>query len=97
MIEVAWASATTGAYSVAIVLEALDRRMLLRDVTTAMSDLGVNIIEAQTHSDRRRHVATLRFTVELPDAAHLDHTLVALRRIDGVFDANRYVPGRSGT
>jgi GTP pyrophosphokinase len=97
MIEVGWASATTGAYSVAIVVEALDRTKLLRDVTVAMSDLGVNITEAQTHSDRRRHVATLRFTVELPDAAHLDHTLASLRRIDGVFDAQRFVPGRSAS
>jgi GTP diphosphokinase / guanosine-3',5'-bis(diphosphate) 3'-diphosphatase len=95
MIPVSWATGTAGAYSVAIVVEALDRRLLLRDVTTTLSDLGVNIIEAQTHSDRRRHVATLRFTVELPDAAHLDHTLSALRRIDGVFDATRFVPGRS--
>ena len=38
--------------------------------------------------------------VELAEASHLDHTLAALRRIDGVFEAHRTSAGgarRSGT
>jgi len=97
MIEVDWAPSAAGAYRVAIVIEALDRTKLLRDVTTTIGDLGVNITEAQTHSDRRRHVATLRFTLELPDTSHLDNVLRAVRRIDGVFEADRHVPGASST
>ncbi|MFP5225255.1 MAG: RelA/SpoT family protein, partial [Actinomycetota bacterium] len=92
MLEVGWADAVEGAFSVAIVVRALDRTRLLRDVTETLSDLGVNITESQTHSDRRAHQAALRFTVELPDATHLDTVLSALRRIDGVFDADRVVP-----
>lgn len=94
LLEVAWADAISGAFSVGIVVEAIDRTKLLRDVTTTLSELGVNITEAQTHSDRRAHQATLRFTVELPDAAHLGAVLGALRRIDGVYDADRVAPGR---
>ena len=30
-----------------------------------------------------------RFVVELAETGHLDHTLAALRRIDGVFEARR--------
>lgn len=94
MIPVEWSQSTlASAYRVGIVIEALDRTKLLRDVTSTIGDLGVNITEAKTHSDRRRHVATLHFTVELPDATHLDRVLHALRNIDGVFDASRHVSG----
>ncbi len=37
----------------------------------------------------RDRVVTGRFVVELAEVGHLDHTLAALRRIDGVFEARR--------
>ena len=51
----------------------------------------MNIVSATTHVGKDR-IATLRFTFELADIAHLSSILAAVKRVDGVFDAYRIVP-----
>ncbi|HEX9891551.1 MAG TPA: ACT domain-containing protein, partial [Actinomycetota bacterium] len=68
------------------------RKKLLGDVATVISDAQVNILEASTTTGKDR-VARFRFTFELADIAHLDSILKAVRKVDGVFDARRVVPG----
>jgi GTP diphosphokinase / guanosine-3',5'-bis(diphosphate) 3'-diphosphatase len=91
LIEVSWAAGKPTSFMVSIQIEALDRQKLLRDVATVLGDQRVNIVNASTHTGRDR-IATLRFTFELGDAAHLSSILSAVKRIDGVFDAYRIVP-----
>jgi len=92
-IDVQWDTGRAGAFTVGIMIQALDRTKLLRDISTAISDLGVNILASSTQSDPRTRTATLRFTVELADAAHLDHILSQLKRVEAVYEAARIVPG----
>ncbi|HEX9774967.1 MAG TPA: bifunctional (p)ppGpp synthetase/guanosine-3',5'-bis(diphosphate) 3'-pyrophosphohydrolase [Actinomycetota bacterium] len=94
-IDVAWDGARAGSFTVGIMVHALDRTRLLQDVSTAISEMGVNIVGCSTMSDPRTRTATQRFTVELADAAHLTHILGQIRRIDGVYDATRIVPGQA--
>ena len=92
LIEVSWTPGRQTSFAVSIQVEALDRRKLLQDVATVLGDQHVNIIAASSNTGRDR-VATLRFTFELADIAHLSSILSAVKRVDGVFDANRVVPG----
>jgi GTP pyrophosphokinase len=92
LIEVSWAAGKATSFAVSIQIEALDRQKLLRDVATVLGDQRVNIVAASTRTGKDR-IATLRFTFELADAQHLSSILSAVRRIDGVFDAFRVVPG----
>jgi GTP pyrophosphokinase len=94
MVEVGWDTSIPAGFTVSIQVEALDRQKLLRDVTTAISDLGVNIMSTSSNTNPRTRVASLRFTMELADAAHLDHILSSVKRVDGVYDAFRVIPGR---
>jgi guanosine-3',5'-bis(diphosphate) 3'-pyrophosphohydrolase len=91
VIEVSWAAGKATSFMVSIAIEALDRQKLLRDVATVLSDMRVNILTASSHTGRDR-IATLRFTFELADAAHLSSILSAVKRVEGVFDAYRVVP-----
>ena len=93
MLEVSWDSARPTTFQVAILVEALDRQKLLRDVTTTISDLGVNILSASSMTNPKTRVASLKFTVELADPAHLEHIIGSVKRVDAVFDAYRIVPG----
>jgi GTP diphosphokinase / guanosine-3',5'-bis(diphosphate) 3'-diphosphatase len=95
IVEVGWDSSIAAGFTVSIQVEALDRQKLLRDVTTAISDLGVNIMSTSSNTNPRTRVASLRFTMELGDPAHLDHILSAVKRVDGVYDAFRVIPGRA--
>ena len=73
-------------------VEALDRVRLLSDVATNLSDSHVNILSATSATGRDR-ITRLRFTFELADIAHLSSVLASVKRVDGVFDAYRVVPG----
>jgi GTP diphosphokinase / guanosine-3',5'-bis(diphosphate) 3'-diphosphatase len=92
MIDVTWRPGKGTSFVVAIQIEALDRKKLLGDVATALSEQSVNIISASTIVDKDR-IARLRFTFELADITHLTGVLQAVRKVDSVFDAYRVVPG----
>ena len=72
---------------------ALDRSRLLRDVANALSEQHVNIVACSTHTGGDR-VAKMHFEFELADPSHLESVLRTIKRIDGVYDAFRSVPGR---
>ncbi|MEA2477612.1 MAG: diphosphokinase / guanosine-3,5-bis(diphosphate) 3-diphosphatase [Actinomycetota bacterium] len=91
MVEVWWDERQRGTFEVGIQIEALDRTKLLRDVTTAMSDQGVQIVSSTTRVGRDG-ISTLTFTFELADPNHLEHILQSVRRVDSVFDVYRVVP-----
>jgi GTP pyrophosphokinase len=91
LLDVTWNTSTPSSFRVTVQVEALDRKHLLRDITTVLGDLHVNILSAQVTTQRDR-VAYLRFTFELADIAHLDHIFNQVRRIDAVYDAYRVVP-----
>jgi GTP pyrophosphokinase len=76
-------------------VEALDRTKLLRDVTTTISDLGVNILSASSQTNPRTRTAALKFSIELADPTHLQHILAQVKRVEAVYDAYRLVPGRA--
>ena len=92
MVEVAWGAGGVGTFAAWIQVESLDRPRLLRDVTTALADVGANIIASSSATSRER-VAVLRFEIELSDVATLDHAIDEVKAIDGVYDAYRLVPG----
>ncbi|CAN5248445.1 GTP pyrophosphokinase [soil metagenome] len=94
LISVRWNPSAPSTFRVTVQVEALDRKHLLRDITTVLGDLQVNILSAQV-TTRRDRVAFLRFTFELADIAHLDHTLKQVRRVASVYDAYRVVPWRA--
>jgi guanosine-3',5'-bis(diphosphate) 3'-pyrophosphohydrolase len=91
IIDVEWGPDQEGTFFVWLQIEALDRPRLLRDVTTALSDLGANI-HASSSTTGRDRIAKLRYEVELSDGRLLDRSLAALHEVDGVFDAYRLGP-----
>jgi GTP pyrophosphokinase len=94
LIDVDWDTSATAMFRVTMQVDALDRKHLLRDITTVLGDLHVNILSAQV-TTRRDRVAKLRFTFELADIAHLDHILAQVTRVDSVYDAFRVIPRKS--
>ena len=91
-IDVQWRPGRGTSFAVTIQVEALDRKKLLADVATALSEQQVNILSASSTSDKDR-VARLRFTFELADIAHLASVLQTVKKVDAVFDAYRVMPG----
>ena len=91
MISAWWHEHRQGTFVVSIQIEALDRTRLLRDVTAAISDQGIQIVASSTRTGKDG-IATLSFSFELADASHLDHVIQSVRKVDSVFDVFRMVP-----
>jgi guanosine-3',5'-bis(diphosphate) 3'-pyrophosphohydrolase len=88
LVDVEWNSTASGVFLVNMQVEALDRARLLSDITSALSDLHVNILSASVTTTRER-IAMSRFTFEMADPKHLGSVLRAVRNVEGVYDAYR--------
>ncbi|RMX00646.1 bifunctional (p)ppGpp synthetase/guanosine-3',5'-bis(diphosphate) 3'-pyrophosphohydrolase [Allofranklinella schreckenbergeri] len=93
IIDVQWsqsagAESTRNVYPVDILLEAHDRQGLLRDISDVLARERTNVIGVQTRS-HRNHSATMTFTIEVPNATHLQAVLAAVAQVPGVRTARR--------
>jgi GTP diphosphokinase / guanosine-3',5'-bis(diphosphate) 3'-diphosphatase len=91
IIEVEWDVAASTTYQVEIYIEARDRTGLLRDVTLALAEAGVNVLSANISTDKQG-IATMRFLFELGNMEQLGAVLQRVRGLDGVFAADRMMP-----
>ncbi|WP_338701263.1 HD domain-containing protein [Streptomyces sp. Q6] len=87
-IGVHWADAQSAEYRVTLLAESFSRPHLLADLTEAIALEGVAIISATVEppaQGRVRHT----YTLQLPDAAHLQGLMRAMRNVPGVYDVGR--------
>ena len=96
LIEVEWDQAQSGRHTASIAVEALDRAQLLADVARTLAEQNVGIISVSAESTPDR-VSHMRFECELADTEHLEAVLASLRRVEGVYDAFRLLPGKNKT
>lgn len=88
-VDVSWAKQPSGTFfPVEIQVEAVDRTRLLKDITSVISDYGLNIISANLKTTTEG-LAIFRFVFEVPDYKMLTDVLSEIKRVDNVFDAYR--------
>jgi GTP pyrophosphokinase len=88
-IDVEWdKSADAAPYTVRLKIAVEDRKGILADVSTKISDINTNIrdVEATVGADQR---GSIRMTVEIRDVKHLDKVLKAIRNVEGVLAVDR--------
>ena len=96
VIDVAWDGSAKGTHRSTLKIHAFDRSRLLFDVSRVMAEYHVNVVASAstTSSDR---IVKMSFDVEFADPSHLTTLMVALKNVDGVFEAFRELPGRKGS
>lgn len=87
LIEVAWGAGSDAAYPVDLLVLAVDRPALLRDVSEVFAREKLNVVGVNTMS--RKGEAQMAFTVEVGDAATLRRALAQVSEVPGVFAARR--------
>ena len=93
MIDVEWDGSSNGVYRATLEILAFERTRLLFDVSRVVAEYHLNIVSSHSSSSGDR-IVRMMFDVELADPSHLSSLLVALKGVDGVFDAFRQLPGR---
>jgi GTP pyrophosphokinase len=76
-------------YPVDILVKAADRKGLLRDVSSAITNEDVDVVGVNTHSDRTADIASMRFTVEIADMRQLSRVINKVAQLPDVIDVRR--------
>ncbi len=89
MVEVSWGQeADEQRYPVPVEVTAWDREGLLRDVSSVVTDAGVNM--SSVHVVTSKNIATLKLTIEIRSAEQLMRILTRLEGIKNVIEARRH-------
>ncbi|HSL69785.1 MAG TPA: TGS domain-containing protein, partial [Longimicrobiales bacterium] len=86
-VEIEWEAETGERFFVRLVVEGDDRRGLLSEIATAISDTGTNIQSAEIRAVEGG--MTGNFAVEVTDLAHLKKVMKSIRRVKGVLSVER--------
>lgn len=90
LIDVVWADQPEdAAFLVDIQVYAVDRKGLLKDISSTFSNANVDVLGVQTQSDRREERASMRFTVEIRDMDTLSQVLGRLAQLPDVIEVRR--------
>jgi GTP pyrophosphokinase len=87
LMPAAWGETGDQPFHVEIELQAADRQGLLRDVSEALTHERLNVVAVNSMS--RGNVASMRFTLEVRQTAHLDRALRVLSGVKGVEGVRR--------
>lgn len=88
IIEVSWGE-TPATYPVDIMIVAHDRSGLLRDITSILANEQVNVLGANTLTDRETSIARMGLTLEITDVLQLSRVLEKISQLRNVMEAYR--------
>jgi GTP pyrophosphokinase len=88
-IDVEWDKASdTAPYTVRLKISVEDRRGILADVSSRISDINTNIRDVEATVDEEQR-GSIRMTVEINDVKHLDKVMRSLKSVEGVLAVER--------
>ena len=93
-VDVEWAQGPGQLFTVELLVEALDRMHLLKDITATISDAGVNILSARVDTIEER-TALSRFAFRAGSLQHVEEIIRKIRGVPDVYDVRRV--SRDGT
>jgi len=91
-LDVSWEETRDSYYPVDIEVTAIDRPNLLSEVIFSISENRVNISAVKGRTDKN-NMAIIHLTLVVKDAAHLNHVMNRVKKIDDVFTVRRYITG----
>jgi guanosine-3',5'-bis(diphosphate) 3'-pyrophosphohydrolase len=93
-VMVEWSGGPDKLVTVELLVEALDRMHLLKDITATISDAGVNILSARVDTIEDR-TALSKFAFKAASVQHVEEVIRKIRSIPDVYDVYRV--SRDGT
>jgi GTP pyrophosphokinase len=88
-IDVRWAPKEGLQYQARLTVDVNDRRGVLKDLTSVITNEGLNIVKVKSRSSRTGDRARVSFVVEVADKRQLERVAAALGRMDAVREVFR--------
>lgn len=89
LIEVDWSGYESSTYPVDILVAAFDRSGLLRDVAAVVTNEGINLVAANTYTNKRNLQVDMRLTIEISTIDQLSRVLAKIGQLPNVQRAQR--------
>ena len=89
MISVEWADHDNQMFEINLVIQAIDRTGLLKDITSILSDLKVNVLGVQTLSNKDTQMADIQIVLEIQDLQQLQKVSDKIMQLSNVFEVYR--------
>ena len=93
IVQVAWEEDAESTYPVDIIIEAFDRSGLLRDVMVILANERINVLSANTLTDKNSNEAKLGLTLEIGRLDKLGKVMDKINQITNVSDVRRQRTG----
>ncbi len=87
--SIEWGERGDTGYTVDVLIEAIDRKYLLKDITTLIAQEGMHISGINTRMDEHRGLAQIQMGLKVSDFGQLSRMLAKINAIAGVRDARR--------
>ncbi|MDO6459574.1 bifunctional (p)ppGpp synthetase/guanosine-3',5'-bis(diphosphate) 3'-pyrophosphohydrolase [Granulosicoccaceae sp. 1_MG-2023] len=91
LIDVDWGAESDQVYSVDLWIIAYDRRGLLRDITSVLSNERISMTAVNTQSNRDEQTAEMKITVEVDNLQQLGRVMQKLRQLHNILEVERLV------
>lgn len=90
IIEVSWnyVEADRSCFTAELSIMAFDRKGLLRDVMSVLTDLDINLINSETHTDSSERTVSMKLTLEVDPGTQLGEVLDHIERVQNVESAS---------
>jgi len=89
LIEVDWESDLHDTFPVDVEIEAFDRKGLLVDIYSLLSNENINVVASNTHSDLQSHTARFDITLEVSDIDQLSRLLNRINQLPNILEVRR--------
>ena len=89
LISVEWAEHDNQMFEINLVIQAIDRTGLLRDITNILSDLKVNVLSIQTLSNKDTQMADMQIVLEIQDLEQLHKVSDKIMQLTNVLKVYR--------
>ena len=89
LISVEWDNHEHQVYEISLVIEAIDRTGLLKDITNILSDLKVNVLGIQTLSNKDTQMADIQIVMEIQDLQQLHKVSDKIMQLSNVLKVYR--------
>lgn len=89
LISVEWSNHDHQTFEISLVIQAIDRTGLLRDITNILSDLKVNVLGVQTLSNKDTQMADMQIVLEIQDLQQLQKVSDKIMQLTNVLKIYR--------
>ena len=89
VVEVSWGMAQEQTYPMTVLIDAFDRKGLLRDISSVMADEKINVLEMNTRTDRKNHTVKMEALVEVQGIEAMSKLLAKLDHLPNVLSVKR--------